>query len=289
MEKKTIKNEVNREITDRNNVKTYKTSKKNHDKSLSKWKRKMASIGLAFGLGAVTTPVISAIARNVNEAYNTKQAVEMAASTDKYIESIMNNEISQITFDEEDIVKIESLQLAINDYKELKYKQNKTYNEEQKYMDACKTICQSKELVINVYTDTIKSKVAEIYGITDRDEIDKIEITDPVELSTTDGANPHNPQIVMPDGTCIVKRQIFNPDKEMDSTLEKNIIKARALIDERDFSEYDEIKDLPIDNIIDTFEEAKKFEKNYKLTLDKNGNIKTEKIEQSKETDEPEK
>ena len=174
-------------------------------------------------------------------------------------------------------------------YKVLKYRQNKTFDEEQRYIETCKIISESKDIVINAYTDTIKAKVAEAYGITEKEEIDKIEISDFIELATVDGANPHNPQIVMPDGTRIVKDQLFNQDQSMDKTLEKNIIKARALIDEQDFSEYDKIKDLPVDNIIDTFEEAKKFEKNYKLTLDKNGNIKTERIKQAKEADEPEK
>ena len=289
MEKKAIKNGVNRAVTDNNSLRTYRTSKKNHDKALNKWKRKVTSIGLAFGLGAVTTPVITKIAQNINEANSVRQAVEMAQSTDRYIDNIMDNEIAQITFSEDNIEGLKNLESAITDYKVLKYRQNKTFDEEQRYIETCKIISESKDIVINAYTDTIKAKVAEAYGITEKEEIDKIEISDFIELATVDGANPHNPQIVMPDGTRIVKDQLFNQDQSMDKTLEKNIIKARALIDEQDFSEYDKIKDLPVDKIIDTFEEAKKFEKNYKLTLDKNGNIKTERIEQAKETDEPEK
>ena len=68
----------------------------------------------------------------------------------------------------------------------------------------------------------------------------------------------------------------------MDSTLAENIIKARALLDERGFSENAQIKDLPVDDIIQTFEEAKKFEKNYKISLDKDGNLRTVKLEQTK-------
>lgn len=284
MGKRTIKNEVSTRDAEVNQVKRFTTSGKSAKKMRKNWKLKMASIGLAAGLGAVTPSIITNIAQNINETNSTKQAIEMAVSTDKYIENIKSNQTLQITFSDDNIMKMQNLKSAINDYKELKYKKDKTYGEEQRFLDSCRTIGESKSLVIEAYTNTIRAKVAEAYGITDSEEISKIKIGDYIEVGTN-GEFAHNPQIEMPDGTCIVKASFFNPNKTMDSTLGKNIIDARALLDEQDFSEDSKIDELPIEKIIKTFEETKKFEKNYKLILDQKGNIKTQNIEQAKETD----
>ena len=283
MGRKAIRNNVSITITNDSNGKSYTASKRDFEKAIQKWQRRMCSLGLAFGIGlaAMSMPLITHIARDVNNTNSTKQAIEMAVSTDDYLQSIKSNVALQLAISAENITKIEDLKVAINDYKELKYKQGRTYGEEQRYMEACRTICESKTLVINLYTDTIKAKVAEAYGITDPAEIAKIKIQDPIHCSSTDGPE-HNPNISMPDGTYIVKDYLFNPNKGMDSTLAENIIKARALLDERGFSENAQIKDLPVDDIIQTFEEAKKFEKNYKISLDKDGNLRTVKLEQTK-------
>ena len=285
MGKRAIKDNARITLIDNSNGKKYTTDKKTFEKGVKSLKLRMSAVGLAIGLGvgSMTSPIISSMANKINNSNSTKQAIEMAASTEDYLAKVKSDPILQAAISAERVQALEKLELLINDYKQLKHKNDRTY--EERYLEACQAICNSKELVIETYTNTIKAKVAQAYGITEPEKINQIEIKDPITTSSTDGLM-HNPNIKLPDGTFIVKDYFLNPNKGMDSTLAKNIIKARALIDERQFSDSTKIDELPIENIIETFEDAKNFEKEYKLNVDENGNIKTEKIEQNKQVDE---
>lgn len=275
-------------LTDNNNGKTYTASKRDFESAIRKWKIRIVSLGIVagIGVGAIATPIIGNMVDNAKNANDTKQAIEMALSTDNYLKNIKSDLTLQKVISAEQAIAIEDLSSAITTYKQLQHKTDKTYNEEIAYMEACKKISESRDLVIDTYTDTIRGKVAKAYGITDAEKIEEIEIGDYIHNSS-DGPE-HGPRIVLPDGRVITKEYFLNPNLEMDSTLAKNVIRARALRDASGFSENMKIENLPIDEIIKTFEEAKEFDENYTVECKKNGDIQAVKIEKDKEVDDAE-
>ena len=70
----------------------------------------------------------------------------------------------------------------------------------------------------------------------------------------------------------------------MPEQLAEHVTNARALLDVNyDFSEMS-IKDLPVDQIIDTFQEALEFD-NYRIVRDAEGNLSMEEIQQEQTSD----
>lgn len=248
-------------------------------------KLRLASFALAAGIaiGAGTPTLISTLAKNFNSAQDSKQAVQIASEFDGYINSI--EQYSQITSQEE-VDQLRQLENAIQRYNILKYKTDKTFEEEQEYLDVCRTICESKSLVIDTYTDTIKNKIAEAYGITDPEKIDSIEVHDYMSFDKGNGKYGHNREIKLPNYIEITE----NPssysefDVKMPKQLAENVTNARALLNVNyNFSEMS-IKDLPVDQIIDTFQEALEFD-NYKIVRDADGNLSIEETQQEQTND----
>lgn len=286
MKKRTIKNGPTVTVINNSNGKTFTANKAELQKAIKKWEAKVVAISLAAGLGigSIATPLITELANSANQSKNTKEAVTMAASTDRYLKSLKENQILQAVISQEETLALEELSSAISTYKKLESKKDKTFGEERRYMEACKKICESKNLIVDTYTDTIKGKVAEAYRITDPEEIEKIEITDLVHGTST-SVSDHNPKIVMPDGTIIEKNSLLNKNQSMNSILAENIVKARSLQDAPAFSENVRVEDLPIDAIIETFEKAKDFEEKYTISCKDNGDLKAVESENVVETE----
>ena len=243
-------------------------------------KLRLASFALATGLaiGAGTPTLIGTLAKHFNSAPDSKQAIEIASEFDGYIANI--EQYSQITSQEE-VDQLRLLENAIQRYNVLKYKSDKTFEEEEEYLDVCRTICESKNLVKDTYTDTIKNKVAEAYGITNPKEIDSIEVHDFISYDKGNGKYFHNRKINLPNYIKIKENpSSYNElDVKMPKQLAEHVTNARALIDVGyDFSEMS-IKDLPVDQIIDTFQEALEFD-NYRIVRDAEGNLSMEEIQQ---------
>lgn len=265
-------------ITNNTNGKSYICSEEKMNKAIRNLKTKIAALGLVagIGIGAISNSVITNLASNVNNAKSTKEAIEMAASTDTYLKRIQENPMLQEVIEQETLAKIDELSSAITTYKDLKYKQNKSFKEEKEYIEACGVISEARLMVMHLYTDAIKAKVASAYGIIDKEDIKQIEVKDYVQ--DTNNGTKHSPQIILPDGTIIEKNHFGNKNRGMDNNLAQHVINARSLIEAGIFSENKRIKDLPLDEIIDAFEEAKEFEE-CTITTDKKGNIETTQIE----------
>ena len=256
------------------------TTRAQRKKMAQQAKLRLASIALAAGvaIGAGAPTLISTLAKNFNSAQDSKQAVVIASEFDDYITNI--EQYSQITSLEE-VDQLRALENAIQRYNVLKYKSDKTFEEEEEYLDVCRTICESRTLVIDTYTDTIKNKVAEAYGITDPKEIDSIDVHDYMSYDKGNGQYGHRREIKLPNYIEITENPISNSkfDVRMPEQLAENVTNARALIDVGyDFSEMS-IKDLPVDQIIDTFQEALEFD-NYRIVRDAEGNLSMEEIHQ---------
>lgn len=282
MEKLILRPKVDKEAQKR-----YMAEREQRKRAAQKAKLRFEAILLAagIGIGAAASPIIGHMANNANQSKNTQEAIEIALSTQKYLDSIKQDPVMSAVVTAETRVAVENLTTAISTYKQLKYRKDRTLQEEQDYIDACKVICESKYLVINTYTDIIRGKVAEAYGITDPEEIKDIVVRD-----VTTGVNPPEQytSITLPDGTRIVEDNFLNPNSDMDSKLASAVRAARALLEEQYSFTSEGIKELPVEKIIKTFEEAKDFEENYRLSVKKNGDVETIKIEheQEKEDDE---
>lgn len=236
-------------------------------------------LSAGIGLGAVSSNIINYMAEKANHSQSTREAIEIVNSTKKYLETVQQNSIMQDVITAENISKIEKFSSAVSTYKQLQYKQEKSLKEEQEYIEACRTICEFKDLVIDTYTNTIKGKVAKAYGITNPEEVQKIEIEDYVDIGEKQDIT-HSIMIKLPNGTVINNRGNFlTSTNVMDSKLADAVIEARALLNERYSFENESLSDLPMDRIILTFEEAKDFEENYKLSVKENGNLETVKLE----------
>lgn len=281
-----MKQVILRQKVDKEAEKRYRATREQRKKAAQKAKLRFGALALAagIGIGAVTPSIIGHMANNANKSHNTQEAIEIALSTQQYIDSIKKDPVMNAVVTEETRVAIENLTTAISTYKQLKHRQYRTLQEEQDYISACKIICESKGLVIDTYTNVIRGKVAEAYNIKDPEEIKDIVVKD-----FTTGTTPVRfTSIKLPDGTRIVEDNLFSPNSDMDGKLASAVQAARALLDEDYSFTSESIKELPIEKIIKTFEEAKDFEANYRLSVKKNGDVETIKIvkEQEKEEDE---
>lgn len=285
--KRTIKNTLS--VTFENyQGKTFTRSGQEIERSIRDLKKRVAAVGLAAGitLGAVAPTVISSLANYANTNKSTREAIEWVNKMEKVGKNHRFQENSAQE-EQEEAVKRAELYSAIITYKQLNYKEEKSFKEEKDYINACQKIIESKDFVMDIYTNSIKGKVARAYGITDPAEIAQIEVSDYIK----DGK--HAPKIVLPNGTIITEKSFMSQNASMDETLAKNVIQARALRDAGEFSENKRREDLPIEDIIVVYDYEENFAEYYKVSSDKNGNLVTEEVNRGVtneqiETDEPE-
>lgn len=265
----------------------YTGARSQRQRAANKARVRIAALGAAtlIGVGAIAPTAIQKLANQINYEKDTQTAIEMVASNNEFFADIEEKIIMQTKEGQEQIDQLKALSDAVVQYKELDHKEHRTVEEEQRYIEACKTICDSKDLVIDTYSDIIKSKAAEAYGITGAEEIRNMEVKDYIE--TSDMA--HLPQITFSDGTMIGTKTTFlsSPKNTMDKTISSAIIEARHLRDVNSEYQNREIKDLPVDDIIKTFEGAKSFEEKYKFSVNEKGQLVAEEIEQSQEVATP--
>ena len=261
----------------------YTGNRSQRQRAAQKAKIRFTAIAAAtlIGIGAAAPTAIQKLANQMNYEKDTQTAIEMVASNNEFFADIEEKIIMQTEEGQEQINQLKALSDAVVQYKELNRKDNRTVEEEQLYIEVCKTICDSKDLVIDTYSDIIKSKAAEAYGITDAEEIKNMKVQDYIETSEM----RHLPQITLPDGNVIGTKTIFlSPSKDtLDKTISSAIIEARHLRDVNSEYQNREIKDLPVDDIIKTFEGAKSFEEKYKFSVNEKGQLVAEEIEKSQE------
>lgn len=265
----------------------YTGARSQRQRAAAKARTRIAALGAAalIGVGAIAPTAIQKLANQINYEKDTQTAIEMVASNNEFFADIEEKIIMQTKEGQEQIDQLKALSDAVVQYKELDHKEHRTVEEDQRYIEACKTICDSKDLVIDTYSDIIKSKAAEAYGITDAEKIKNIKVQDYIETSEM----RHLPQITLPDGNVIGTKTIFlSPSKDtLDKTISSAIIEARHLRDVNSEYQNREIKDLPVDDIIKTFEGAKSFEEKYKFSVNEKGQLVAEEIEQSQEVATP--
>ncbi len=236
------------------------TSKKGQHCRGSREDRKRAQRLIAGAIAvAAAVGVVTKMARDANQTeHDCKQAIVMA---DEHRRSLAEYPLMQQESYDDDLEQVDMLNEAITIYSELKDK-DRSIDEEQKYLEASRTICESKDLVIDLYTDTIKSKVAKAYGITDPERIEKIKVRD---FINSDGE--HSPNIKV--GTL---EEISSGKAKVGNKLGKFIIDARHLRDV-DYLPEMQPNELPVDEIISTYSRAMKFGLNYDVLKNQEGKL----------------
>ena len=240
-----------------------------------------ATIGLAAGI--VGGPIISNMAKAMKNVNDTKAAIQMAADSEEYLNSISQNPIMSKVITQEDVERLADLTQAITTYNSLKNKTDRTFNEEEAYLHACNTIGESKQLVTDNYNAIIKKKIAEAYGIKDPSDVNRIqvycdEVFDGSEVSKVT-------EIKLPTGKELKSATSMFFSGSIDKKFVNEIQKSNEL-DEYVFSKDGKIPTETLEKIIENFEDAKAFNSNYKLVTEKNGEkIQMKEIERSKSQD----
>ena len=259
--------------------------KRHHKKKI---KLSVVSIALIAGIGAASVPAITTLANRANNIASSKEAIEIDASTQYFMENLEQNAVMQSVINSENAMKLQNVNNAIVTYKTLKYKSDKTLSEQEQYIEAYKTICNSKDLIIDTYEGIIKTKIAEPNGIKDASKIDIEDVPD------AKNGVLHSPMITLPDGTKInAEGKILNSLASMDKTLKNEIIKLYDAKGIKIDLEGSKLEELPVDQLIQIYEDSKAFEKEYSISKDNKGNLSTNKTNekenkvQAKE-DEPE-
>lgn len=259
--------------------------KRHHKKKI---KLSVVSIALIAGIGAASVPAITTLANRANNIASSKEAIEIDASTQYFMENLEQNAVMQSVISSENAMKLQNVNNAIVTYKTLKYKSDKTLSEQEQYLEAYRTICNSKDLIIDTYEGIIKTKIAEPYGIKDASKIDIEDVSD------AKNGVLHSPMITLPDGTKINSEgKILNSLASMDKTLKNEIIKLYDAKGIKIDLEGSKLEELPVDQLIQIYEDSKAFEKEYSISKDNKGNLSTNKTNekenkvQAKE-DEPE-
>ena len=240
-----------------------------------------ATIGLAAGI--VGGPIISNMAKGMKNVNDTKAAIQMAADSEEYLNSISQNPIMSKVITQEDVERLADLTQAITTYNSLKNKTDRTFNEEEAYLHACNTIGESKQLVTDNYNAIIKKKIAEAYGIKDPSDVNRIqvycdEVFDGSEVSKVT-------EIKLPTGKELKSATSMFFSGSIDKKFVNEIQKSNEL-DEYVFSKDGKIPTETLEKIIENFEDAKAFNSNYKLVTEKNvEKIQMKEIERSKSQD----
>ena len=244
-------------------------------KQLEKKRRQLglriASIGLAAGI--IGGPIISNMVKDIKNTHDIKEAIQIVADSEEYLAGIKSNPLMSQVVSIEDFDRLEELTNAIDMYSKLKNKPDKTFNEQEAYLEACNTIGNAKQLVSDNY-----KKIAEAYGIRDPHQVSKIGIYSYEEVQGQDLYIIT--EVNLPDGRKIINASATLPDNKIDGKLIKQIEKAHEL-DEYHFSKDDQ-STKALDKSIENFADAQAFDANYKLVTEKDGEkIKMQEIERS--------
>lgn len=275
----------------------YKDSKKTKTSLRIKINRAIAvtlTVAVIGDAGAGTKGIITNMVMDHKKAKNAEVAVEIAAEYDKYLNNLeykfnygqevmdssrYDSEIYELGREEYSKVReqrvegAKRLTEAIKTYNELRYERNRTVAQESEYVDACRLIASSTDLVVELYSDAIREKVAIAEKITDPYKIYEIKVR--AEGSSIDS----EPRV-----TWISTIKVGNSKEKLSKDLQKVVKSARELLDTG--KEYDpaktSFKDAPVDEVIDKYQEAMDFNSNYDITFDKKGNLTLKQREQEK-------
>lgn len=278
MEKREITLNV-RETNEQVRRRTYKS--KQLQKRIALYKKiglGAATISLAAGI--IGGPIISNMAKNIRNANDTKAAIQMAADSEEYLANLQQNPMMSQVVSVEDFDRLEQFTNAITTYNTLKNKADKTFNEQEAYLEACNVIGNSKQLVTDNYNGIIKKKIAEAYGITDPGQVNQIQVS---YDEIMEGGELHKvTDVKLPNGKEIINASSILPGGKIDEKLVKEIRKANEL-DTYHFSKDGKIPTETLDKIIENFEDAKAFDSNYRLVTGKDGGkIKMKEIDRSR-------
>ena len=255
----------------------------------SKQLQKKISLYKKLGLGAATVslaagiiggPIISNMAKNIRNTNDTKAAIQMVADSEEYLAGIKSNPLMSQVVSIEDFDRLEELTNAIDMYSKLKNKPDKTFNEQEAYLEACNTIGNAKQLVTDNYNAIIKKKIAEAYGIKDPSDVNRIqvyceEVFDGSEVSKVT-------EIKLPTGKELKSATSLFHSGSIDKKFVNEIQKSNEL-EKYHFSKDGKIPTGTLDKIIENFADAQAFDAKYKLVTEKDGEkIKMQEIERSK-------
>ena len=251
-------------------------------KQLEKKRRQLglriASIGLAAGI--IGGPIISNMVKDIKNTHDIKEAIQIVADSEEYLAGIKSNPLMSQVVSIEDFDRLEELTNAIDMYSKLKNKPDKTFNEQEAYLEACNTIGNAKQLVTDNYNAIIKKKIAEAYGIKDPSDVNRIqvycdEIFDGSEVSKVT-------EIKLPTGQELKSATSLFYSGSIDKKFVNEIQKSNEL-EKYHFSKDGKIPTETLDKIIENFADAQAFDANYKLVTEKDGEkIKMQEIERSK-------
>ena len=174
---------------------------------------------------------------------------------------------------QEKIDGVTGLNGAVKTYNELRYKKDRTFNEEKEFLDACQKICESEQVVIDVYTDAIVDKAADAYGFGEGYMKSQIEVKAPGYYNKGNGKYEYVPQINIP-----------GKDVKLSKDLKKEVMNARCLLDEEYSFSTMSVDELPVDKIIDVYQDAIEFE-NYDITIGTNGELVMTERDKSEKTE----
>lgn len=251
-------------------------------KQLEKKRRQLglriASIGLAAGI--IGGPIISNMVKDIKNTHDIKEAIQIVADSEEYLAGIKSNPLMSQVVSIEDFDRLEELTNAIDMYSKLKNKPDKTFNEQEAYLEACNTIGNAKQLVSDNYNAIIKKKIAEAYGIKDPSDVNRIqvycdEVFDGSEVSKVT-------EIKLPTGKELKSATSLFYSGSIDKKFVNEIQKSNEL-EKYHFSKDGKIPTETLDKIIENFADAQAFDANYKLVTEKDGEkIKMQEIERSK-------
>lgn len=267
---------LNRETNEPARRRVYKS------KQLEKKRRQLglriASIGLAAGI--IGGPIISNMVKDIKNTHDIKEAIQIVADSEEYLAGIKSNPLMSQVVSIEDFDRLEELTNAIDMYSKLKNKPDKTFNEQEAYLEACNTIGNAKQLVTDNYNAIIKKKIAEAYGIKDPSDVNRIqvycdEVFDGSEVSKVT-------EIKLPTGQELKSVTSLFYSGSIDKKFVNEIQKSNEL-EKYHFSKDGKIPTETLDKIIENFADAQAFDANYKLVIEKDGEkIKMQEIERSK-------
>ena len=278
MEKREITLNV-RETNEQVRRRTYKS--KQLQKRIALYKKiglGAATISLAAGI--IGGPIISNMAKNIRDANDTKAAIQMAADSEEYLANLQQNPMMSKVISVEDFDRLEQFANAITTYNTLKNKADKTFNEQEAYLEACNVIGNSKQLVTDNYNGIIMKKIAEAYGITDPGQVNQIQVS---YDEIMEGGELHKvTDVKLPNGKEIINASSILPGGKIDEKLVKEIRKANEL-EAYHFSKDGKIPTETLDKIIENFKDAKAFDLNYRLVTEKDGGrIEMQEIDRSR-------
>ena len=255
----------------------------------SKQLQKKISLYKKLGLGAATVslaagiiggPIISNMVKDIKNTHDIKEAIQIVADSEEYLAGIKSNPLMSQVVSIEDFDRLEELTNAIDMYSKLKNKPDKTFNEQEAYLEACNTIGNAKQLVTDNYNAIIKKKIAEAYGIKNPSDVNRIqvycdEVFDGSEVSKVT-------EIKLPTGKELKSATSLFYSGSIDKKFVNEIQKSNEL-EKYNFSKDGKIPTETLDKIIENFADAQAFDTNYKLVTEKDGEkIKMQEIERSK-------